>query len=157
MMELSRIDERALQRVAESLAPRLRIGDMIALRGDLGAGKTAFARHLIRTLTGRADEDVPSPTFALVQPYESPRFPIHHFDFYRLNGPDQAAELGVEEALESGIVIAEWPERLESLLPSDRLDITLSEDTEPHLRGLTLEGQGKWSPRLARFSAILTF
>jgi hypothetical protein len=157
IMELSRIEETALRRLAESLAPRLRIGDMIALHGDLGAGKTAFARHLIRALTGRPEEDVPSPTFALVQPYECLRFPIHHFDFYRLSGPDQAAELGVEDALESGVAIAEWPERLGGLLPADRLDITLSEEDEPELRRVKLEGLGRWEPRLARFGATLTF
>jgi tRNA threonylcarbamoyl adenosine modification protein YjeE len=156
-MELIRVDEAALQRLAESLAPRLRAGDFLALRGELGAGKTTFARFLIRALLEAPDEEVPSPTFALVQPYEGPRFAIHHFDFYRLSGPDDIAELGVEEALEAGLVIAEWPERLEDRLPADRLEIALTEDEEPDRRRVLLEAHGRWAPRLARFAMIGLF
>src|SRR5688572_17239549 len=105
---LDRIDETALKALAVKLAPRLRKGDFLALSGDLGAGKTAFARHLIRALLEHDAEEVPSPTFALVQPYEAARSPIHHYDFYRLSGPAEAAELGIDEALGAGLVIAEW-------------------------------------------------
>jgi tRNA threonylcarbamoyl adenosine modification protein YjeE len=156
-MELIRVDEAALQRLAETLAPRLRTGDFLALRGELGAGKTTFARFLIRALLENENEEVPSPTFALVQPYQAPRFAIHHFDFYRLSAPGEAAELGIGEALDAGIVIAEWPERLGDRLPADRLEIMLTEDAEPNRRRVMLEGWGGWAARLARFAVIGLF
>ncbi len=127
------LSEDAVAALARRLAPALRSSDFLALCGDLGAGKTVFARALIRALVGREDEEVPSPTFALVQPYECARFAIHHFDFYRLSGPDEAQELGLDEALAAGVVIAEWPERLGGGLPADRLDITLTETDDPLL------------------------
>ena len=157
IIQLDQVSETALQDLAQRLAPRLRIGDFLALKGDLGAGKTTFARFLIRALMQHDDEEVPSPTFSLVQPYEAPRFAIHHFDFYRLSGPDEAAELGIDEGLGAGIVIAEWPERLQDRLPPDRLDIALAENDRPDLRQLTLEGHGSWAARLARFGAITRF
>ncbi|MGF1620318.1 MAG: tRNA (adenosine(37)-N6)-threonylcarbamoyltransferase complex ATPase subunit type 1 TsaE [Rhodomicrobiaceae bacterium] len=156
-LTIERLDETALGQLAQRLAPRLRAGDFLALRGDLGAGKTAFARALIRALAGRPDEEVPSPTFSIVQPYETPRFPVHHFDFYRLSGPGEAAELGLDEALDAGLVVAEWPERLENRLPLDRLEIALTETDAPELRFVTLSGFGGWTPRLARFAAIERF
>jgi N-acetylmuramate 1-kinase len=151
------LSEEALAQLAGKLAPRLRAGDFLALRGDLGAGKTAFARSLIRAIAARDDEEVPSPTFALVQPYETARFPIHHFDFYRLSGAGEAAELGVGEALDAGLVIAEWPERLGGALPADRLEIALAETDRPDRRGASIEGFGDWAARLARFAAIDRF
>ncbi len=143
--------------LARRLAPALRMGDFLALYGDLGAGKTVFARALIRALVGRDDEEVPSPTFALMQPYEAPRFAIHHFDFYRLSGPDEAQELGLGEALAAGVVIAEWPERLGGGLPADRLDITLTETNDPLLRRVELTGMGAFAPRLERLAALWRF
>ncbi len=156
-MQLGELSEEALRDLAQALAPRLRAGDFLALSGDLGAGKTTFARFLIRALVEREDEEVPSPTFSLVQPYETPRFAIHHFDFYRLSGPDAAAELGVEEALAAGIVIAEWPDRLQGRLPADRLDITFAEEQQADRRRVTLEGRGSWGSRLDRFLTIRRF
>jgi tRNA threonylcarbamoyl adenosine modification protein YjeE len=141
---LDGIDEAALGTLA----------DFLALAGDLGAGKTAFARHLIRALLECDTEEVPSPTFALVQPYEAPRFPIHHYDFYRLSGYTEATELGIDEALGAGVVFAEWPERLEGHLPPDRLDVALAEGAAPHLRQVTLDGIGAWAARLQRFATI---
>lgn len=149
--------EDALRDLAETLAPRLRTGDFLALRGELGAGKTAFARFLIRALMERPDEEVPSPTFALVQPYDSPRFAIHHFDFYRLTSPQEALELGLDDALAAGIVIAEWPERLAEYLPADRLEISLTDADALDRRHVTLDGVGGWQARLARFAAITGF
>ena len=95
---------------ARRLAPWLKVGDVVALHGDLGAGKTAFARALIRVLAG-ADEEVPSPTFTLVQTYDAPMGPIFHFDLYRIVSPDELTEIGWDEALADGLfVLVEWPE-----------------------------------------------
>jgi tRNA threonylcarbamoyladenosine biosynthesis protein TsaE len=114
----------ATERLGAQVARLLRAGDAVLLRGDLGAGKSTFARGLVRALT-TPDEDVPSPTFTLVQVYEGPDFPIAHLDLYRLSGPDEVYELGFDEALEEGAVLVEWPQRLGARLPPDRLDIEL--------------------------------
>lgn len=157
-LQLDAMSEDALAALALRLAPRLRPGDFLALRGDLGAGKTAFARYLIRALMGNDAEEVPSPTFALVQPYDAPRFTIHHFDFYRLSGPGEIAELGLGDALAAGIVLAEWPERLGNDLPADRLEVALTETaTDETLRHVTLEGFGTWAQRVERFIAVSHF
>ena len=118
-------DEAATVALAGRLAPLLRTGDLVALRGGLGAGKTAFARALIRALTS-PDEDVPSATFTLVQSYDAAGFRIFHFDLYRIVHPDELIEIGWDEALADGVVLAEWPERAGVLLPSRRLDIALA-------------------------------
>lgn len=108
---------------AARLAPVLRAGDVIALEGDLGAGKTAFARALIRALIGNPEEAVPSPTFALVQNYDGPDFPITHFDLYRLEDERELDELGFFEALDDGLTLIEWPSRAGRSLPQDRLTL----------------------------------
>lgn len=118
----------ATQALAARLAGLLRRGDIIALQGTLGVGKTSFARAIIQTLLvqeGIADE-VPSPTFSLVQQYFLPRFDIWHFDFYRIDAPAEAFELGIEEAFADGVSLIEWPERIAPLLPDDRLEIHIS-------------------------------
>lgn len=141
-------DETATHALARRLAPGLGAGDLVALAGDLGAGKTALARALIRTLTGDPSEEVPSPTFTLVQTYDCPAGMIWHFDLYRLSAPDEAAELGWEEAAATGIVLVEWPERLGSLLPPDHLRLHLDFDPAgPDARRVTLSGRG-WEARL---------
>jgi tRNA threonylcarbamoyl adenosine modification protein YjeE len=156
-LTIENITEPALAALAESLGPRLRPGDFIALHGELGAGKTTFARALIRALLASPLEEVPSPTFALVQPYEGARFPIMHFDFYRLRDPAEAAELGLDEALNGGVAIAEWPERLGDNLPADRLDIDLSDGDTAETRIVTITGRGAWRARLVRFTAAQLF
>lgn len=140
-------DEMATAALAGRLARLARIGDLIALRGDLGMGKTAFARAFIRALT-TPDEDVPSPTFTLVQSYDSAGGPIWHVDLYRLDSPDDALELDLDEAFHDAIVLIEWPDRLGPLLPVDRLDVTLAPGAGPDARVALLEARGDWADRL---------
>jgi tRNA threonylcarbamoyladenosine biosynthesis protein TsaE len=109
--------------LAESLAKDLHRGDIIALWGDLGTGKTTFVRALIQTLVGKAIY-IPSPTFTLVQTYDTPQGEIWHCDLYRLKAPEEAFELGLEDAFHEAICLVEWPGRLENMLPEKRIDIT---------------------------------
>jgi tRNA threonylcarbamoyladenosine biosynthesis protein TsaE len=107
------------------LAEALRKGDVVALWGDLGAGKTTFARILIQTLVGKPI-DVPSPTFTLVQIYDSLQGEIWHCDLYRLKEPEEIFEIGLEDAFYQAICLVEWPERLGNLLPQRRIDVTFT-------------------------------
>lgn len=125
-------DERATEALGATLAGRLRIGDVVGLKGDLGAGKTTLARAIIRAAAGDPELIVPSPTFTLVEVYETPRGTFWHFDLYRLEAAEQVYELGWEEALAEGITLVEWPERLGRLLPQ-HLSVTLEmEDDGRH-------------------------
>ncbi|WP_296385004.1 tRNA (adenosine(37)-N6)-threonylcarbamoyltransferase complex ATPase subunit type 1 TsaE [Reyranella sp.] len=120
-------NEVATESLGATLAARLKPGDVVGLRGDLGAGKTTLARAIIRAAANDPDLIVPSPTFTLVEVYETPRGAFWHFDLYRLEAPEQVYELGWEEALAEGIVLLEWPERLGPLLPQ-HLSVTLELD-----------------------------
>lgn len=140
-------DEAATGRLAGRLAAVLRPGDLVALRGDLGAGKTALCRALIRSVTG-PEAEVPSPTFTLVQMYDTDIGPLWHFDLYRLSGPDEVIELGWDEARAEAASLVEWPDRLGPLLPADRLEIALTHDG-PTARRAVLTGHGAWADRLA--------
>ena len=117
--------EAATARLGAAIARVLQAGESICLSGPLGAGKSTLARALIRALT-TPDENVPSPTFTLVQFYEGPQLKIAHFDLYRLTNPDEAYEIGLDEALDDGAAVIEWPERLQGRLPYDRLDIEIA-------------------------------
>ncbi len=114
----------ATEALAARIAGLARPGDAILLEGELGAGKTAFARAFLRSATSDPALEVPSPTFTLVQSYATPRGMVHHFDLWRLNGPAALAELGWDEARED-IVLVEWPDRLGSLRPDDALTVAL--------------------------------
>ena len=145
-------DERATTRLGEDLAMALRAGDVLALSGDLGAGKTTLARGLIRAMAEDARLDVPSPTFTLVQFYDGAT-PVAHFDLYRLTSPDEAFELGLDEALEDGAAVIEWPQRLEGRLPPDRLDIEIAFDETGEGRRARLTPHGAWEGRGIEFTA----
>ena len=139
-------DLAATGRLAARLAPRLRPGDAVLLDGPLGAGKSAFARALLRALVGDPALEVPSPSFTLVQSYDVPGgWEAHHFDLYRLSGPPEVAELGWEEARD-GLVLVEWPERLGGLRPDDALLVQLAQGAAEEERVATLSG---WTDRLA--------
>lgn len=142
-------DEAATKALGEKLSRLIDTGDFIALRGDLGAGKTALARALIEARLARHGlrEDVPSPTFTLVQTYETPDLLMTHVDLYRLERPGDAAELGLAEALDEGVVLAEWPDKL-AALPKDRLDIDIRIVGEGGRREARLVGRGSWARRL---------
>ncbi len=138
-------DEAATAALAGRIAPFLRAGDTLLLEGDIGAGKTTFARALIRARLGR-EEDVPSPTFTLVQTYEDPEAEIWHCDLYRLTSPDEILELGLDAAFDGGICLIEWPDRLCSAIPSGALRLTLSLEGEGRLA--KFEGPRPWIERL---------
>ncbi len=143
----------ATERLAARLARAAERGDVIALSGPLGAGKTAFARGFVAALCaaeGRPPEEVPSPTFTLVQSYGFARGPLYHFDLYRIADPDEAWELGLDEALAEGITLIEWPEKLAARLPADRLDLALAPGATPEARVATLTPHGARGARLAR-------
>lgn len=146
-IELDLADEAATDRLAAELAGVARVGDVVALRGELGCGKTAFARAFIRARAERPEE-VPSPTFTLVQTYDLDNGAVYHFDLYRLNAVDEALELGIEEAFADGLSLIEWPERLGGFLPEKRIDVILAYAAKPEARHLTIIGHGDWPERL---------
>lgn len=127
--------------LAAKLGSVLSDGDIVFLYGDLGAGKTSFSRALIRALNQDYTLEVPSPTYTLVQTYDTKIGLIWHFDLYRLKNSDEIYEIGWEEALSDGIVLVEWPERLGNLAPSARLDVKLEqpEKSEDTARCITFE------------------
>lgn len=116
-----------LDRIARTLAPLLPHGRIISLEGNLGAGKTAFARALIRNLSGAPDLDVPSPTYTLVQTYDTSAGTVWHLDLYRLKSADELYELGWEEALSgAALVLVEWAEKAAALMPHDMARIIIT-------------------------------
>ena len=138
----------ATQHIAARLAERLSAGDTLLFTGDIGAGKTHFCRALIQAALGYA-EDVPSPTFTLVQVYEVHQSEIWHADLYRLSNPDEVVELGLAEAFDTAICLVEWPDRLAELAPENALSIFLSMTAEPGERDMVLSwSDPKWAERL---------
>jgi N-acetylmuramate 1-kinase len=144
-------DEATTLAIAAAQAAWLEPGDFVALTGDLGAGKTTFARGLIRALAEATELEAPSPTFTLMQVYDAPRGPVVHADFYRLRGPTELANLGWDEATDGAVAIVEWPEKVAQTLPADRLEIDIQFDAKrgPDFRLLSLRGFGAIKPRLA--------
>ena len=144
-------DEAATAALAARISTLAATGDIIALKGDLGAGKTTFARHFIRAC-GSAEE-VPSPTFTLVQVYEVGDAAIWHFDLYRIKSPEEAWELGIEDAFAEGVSLIEWPERLGPVLPRRRLEIEFLFGERPGERRAVLDAADGWGERLAGIAA----
>ncbi len=142
-------DEAATQALAARVAARARPGDAVLLEGPLGAGKSTFARAFLRAASGDPALEVPSPTFTLVQGYDLPVGPAHHFDLWRLDGPAGLEELGWEEARE-GIVLVEWPDRLGALRPDDALTVALTPTESEEARVATLRG---WPTRIGTLAA----
>ena len=153
-IKISLKGEDATIRLGEDIAAALLPGDAVALHGDLGAGKTTLARGLIRAFAGNLDLEVPSPTFTLVQTYEA-RFPLSHFDLYRLTAPDELEELGFEEALQSGAAILEWPDKGGDRIPSDAIHIELTDAGEG--REATIRASGSAQDRIRRSLEIRAF
>ena len=143
-------DDAATGRLGQALARVLRPGEAVCLTGPLGAGKSTLARALVRALT-TPTEEVPSPTFTLVQFYEGSSINVAHFDLYRLSDPDEAYEIGLDEALEDGAAIIEWPERLQGRLPPDRLDIVIAFAEDGDAREAVLTPHGAWEGRSIEF------
>lgn len=139
-------DEAQTAALGAAIARALRAGEAVCLSGPLGAGKSTLARALVRALT-TPDEEVPSPTFTLVQFYEGPVLTVAHFDLYRLSSPDEAYEIGLDEALDEGAAIIEWPERLEGRLPRDRLDIVIAIAEDGASRTAQFTPHGAWEGR----------
>ncbi len=141
-------DEAGLARLGRLVARAVAPGDVILLIGDLGAGKTSFARAFIRA--HGVEDEIPSPTFSLVQTYDvAPERSIWHFDLYRLDGESDLHELGIEDAFNDGITLIEWPDRLGRLTPADRLEIAIGFGRRETEREIALTGFGVWARRLA--------
>ena len=147
-------DERATARLGADLALALRAGDVLALEGDLGAGKTTLARGLIRALAGDAELEVPSPTFTLVQAYEG-RIPVHHFDLYRLTSAAELDELGFDDAIALGAALVEWPDRAAGWLPDSAVHVELTHQDAGRLARIT--GKGAAIERIDRSLAARDF
>lgn len=142
-------DEAATAALAAGLAPLLQPGDALLLDGPLGAGKTSFARALIRSLCGPGTE-VPSPSFNIVLTYDAPRGTVWHFDLYRIADPRELDELGLDEALQEGIALIEWPDRLGEHPPVGALTLRLAPlDSPPAARRADLIGNAEWAVRLS--------
>lgn len=141
-------DEQATMRLGQELASVADSGDIIALDGSLGVGKTVLARSFIRSLCG-ADEEVPSPTFTLVQMYDTLKGgTIWHFDMYRIKCPEEALELGIEDAFFDGISLIEWAEHLGGYLPRNHLKLSLIMSDNENSRTAKFIVPPQWENRI---------
>jgi tRNA threonylcarbamoyladenosine biosynthesis protein TsaE len=131
-------DPAATEALGAQLAGALLPGDVLFLKGDLGAGKTTLARGLVAAWTG--EDDVPSPTYTLVQTYEAPRGPLWHLDLYRLEDPEEIFDLGFEEGLQTALMVIEWPERMGAFAPRTRIELSLSQDGAGRIARLSGHG-----------------
>src|ERR1700733_7342598 len=152
-------NETATASLMADLALLIGPGDVITLSGDLGAGKTAAARAMIRYLAGDDAVEVPSPTFTLAQTYDLPPFPLLHADLYRVNDPLELEEIGLSPLPEGTAALIEWPERAGGMLAADRIDIALSHrpGLGPTARAVDITGYGKAAAQVARLKALRQF
>lgn len=158
-LRLETKDEAETRLLAEDVAMILKAGDVVCLSGDLGAGKSTFARALIRALADDELLEVPSPTFTLVQSYELPRFDVAHLDLYRLEEPDEIEELGLADLLQTGAALIEWPEMASEFLPQDALWVQISQpdaDAGRRLFGF-YSSREDWQDRIARTQDTRSF
>lgn len=132
---ISRNEEDTLK-IAAQFAKILKPGDIVALHGTLGVGKTAFTRGVIQALSNA--KEVPSPTFTLLQTYDTAHFTLYHFDMYRLKSPEEAYEIGIEDSFADGVSFIEWPEKIGSLLPKKHIDVLI--EIKPDHRLITILG-----------------
>lgn len=139
-------DAAATEAFGRALAAKVRPGDVVALSGQLGAGKTSIARGLLAALG--LEGEAPSPSFAIVQPYEPPEtvFPVLHIDLYRIDDPDEAEELGLDDARADSLLLVEWPERLSDSFWADALWLTLTIEADGS-RALTARVPAAWKDR----------
>ncbi len=144
--------EEATAELAAEIASLTEDGDVIALSGELGTGKTTFARAFLREWG--VQEEIPSPTFTLVQTYELEAGTVWHFDLYRLEKPDDALELDIEDAFTEGISLIEWPERLGAYLPWERLDLRFVIGEREDVRRVEIEGTDEWADRLKELEGL---
>jgi tRNA threonylcarbamoyl adenosine modification protein YjeE len=142
--------EAETEALGRRIAARLKGGDTITLAGVLGAGKTVLARAIIRHFL--PGEEVPSPTFTLVQTYDAPRFPIWHVDLYRVKALSEVRELGLDDVAERGVLLIEWPDRMAALLPADRLDIVFEGGDKGDVRSVKIIARGDWAVRVGDLS-----
>lgn len=133
----------ATEALGRRIAAALRPGDLVALGGDLGAGKTTLARAILTALG--VTEAMPSPTFTLVQRYDTPGLIVHHYDLYRIEDPRELDELGLDEALDQGAALVEWPERAAGRLPGEVLNLSLT-ITDVQSRSADVAGPARWAP-----------
>jgi N-acetylmuramate 1-kinase len=159
ILDVALPDEGATRRLAGDVAAVLASGDTVTLSGDLGTGKTTFARALIRQLAGDDRLEVPSPTFTLMQVYDLARGSVVHADLYRVNGPEELGEIGFADLAHDALVLIEWPDRAIGLLPADRLDVefALTPEHGPGHRTARITGHGAFAKRLPRVAAIRRF
>lgn len=152
-------DEAATARLAAALAPMFAAGDLITLAGDLGSGKTTFARYIVRQLAGNPQMDVPSPTFSLMQTYETPRGQVVHADLYRISGTAELHEIGWEESGGNSILLVEWPDRAGDELAGERLELRFEIDPDNPQGGrrATIMPHGSWPARISRALQIAGF
>ena len=151
-LELTINDPADMKRLGRLLSGSLSAGDVVALNGPLGAGKSVLARAVIQTLCP-AEDDIPSPTFTLVQTYEpDSEVTLMHFDLYRLDAPEDALELGIEDAFADAICLIEWASRLGPLLPRQALRLSIepeSAEAGPDRRNVSMSGGARWQPVFA--------
>tara|TARA_B100001123_G_scaffold366507_1_gene426171 strand:+ start:1243 stop:1716 length:474 start_codon:yes stop_codon:yes gene_type:complete len=143
---------KATRNLAKTLAPLLRPGDVVTLEGPIGIGKTTFIRALLETLG--CIEEVPSPTFNLLHTYELGSVTFWHFDLFRIERLPDVYELGIEDALETGICLIEWPKVMANLLPTERLELEFFYQEECSRR-VSLKGNGTWGQRLRKVGSYL--